>query len=476
MGDEPWAFAKKYTIDDMADDEKRQAFLLEVCEWEGRFVRGPGVHASGLTRDGVQVTHGQLKERNWSAPSKEALHIAILAKRVAAKSSLDLLAEAVMPYEEAIDALTKKIALFEQFREKHARFHGYLPWFLSENLEPSDGWKKKFPILDNGQLAWALYSAVNALGDAGEAELAERYGQHLTVMARHAPLVGYGGDGKISRCCKRKPAEGDEDGELQYVQEGIDSDPFETELFVLFLDLFGDFRYAGWKDPDKEKALIWNFEKRHCRIRRAQLDLGHGGPGPIDCVAGWHFSSHELWKHLQAPYRSVPCTHRLLLNGERARTHYAAVKGVPGMWASCSKPGGAYVDSVGVAEGLSDMSESKTDLFTPYGAFPTIMADEATGAAWYKNMLDAAGMQSEFGSYESVTCDREVCEMLTWDAKITTLLAILGGGDDNEKYLRRDGLWDRFEHILETMYGSKFEGALAGEELPFALPTASLTP
>ena len=65
---------------------------------------------------------------------------------------------------------------------------------------------------------------------------------------------------------------------------------------------------------------------------------------------------------------------------------------------------------------------------TPYGAFPTILANPIVGLLWYNNMLKGPSMQGPHGSTESVNINgTEISPLVTWDSKITTLLALTGG-------------------------------------------------
>jgi hypothetical protein len=59
------------------------------------------------------------------------------------------------------------------------------------------------------------------------------------------------------------------------------------------------------------------------------------------------------------------------------------------------------------------------------------MADRTVATAWYHNMISAPGGQNKFGSTEAVSMYGDsVSPMVTWDAKMTTVLSILGGLSD----------------------------------------------
>lgn len=452
-----WAFAARYSDEDILDAGRRESFLKEYVSWEGKFVQGPGVNATGLTNDGINPDDS---ERNWSAASKEALHLCCLARRLSLPSPLY---EHLMPAEVALEALEKKVTAFETFRAKHPRFRGFLPWFLSSSLDPTHDWTGRFPCLDNGQFAWALYETWHACKDSGHSELARRYKTLFDELCEHAVVCGYAGAGKIASHCSVPESGGTP------IPTGHDPMPWDQEPFSYFVDLFGNWETAGFGAAERDK--LWEDKKRHAGIVKARLWTREGA---IDVLKGWHFSSHELWKYLQLPLRNIPCSRNVLHQCEKARTSWAAAHFVPGLCASCSSPTGRYVEA-GIAEGISDLGRSNSELLTPYGAFPTILADEATGVAFLRTMLKGRGMQGPLGSAESIWKDGSACcHVRTWDAKITTVLAVLGGGDHLEKYLKEDGLWDRFTWITERLYGEKFGGELAGSSLGFRLPTATL--
>jgi hypothetical protein len=58
------------------------------------------------------------------------------------------------------------------------------------------------------------------------------------------------------------------------------------------------------------------------------------------------------------------------------------------------------------------------------------------------------------GSTESVNVNgTEICPLVTWDSKITSVVAMLGGtGDLCAKYMKLDGIYDRFYFIVNREY------------------------
>lgn len=468
-----WEFSRSYTIDELIQATKtRENFFREFISWEAKFFTGPGVHPSGLTRDGVgPAPDGH--PRDWSAPSKEALHLSVLAMRLLIKG--DPLCDSLMSSRDAIAMLTKKISTYERISAKRPYLHGFLPWINSATGDPADMSRAeiRLPCLDNGQFVWGLYGAMHALNESGERVLAEQYKSYLTRMASNVVQMAYRGNGVVAQTMVVRPPQ-KSGGKAAYEMEGEDCDPWESELFSIFVDLLGDFKAAGYADDDKERDAIWSHPARHRRIRRAQLELGEGGPGFAVC-AGWHFSSHELWKYLSLPYRCVDCTRKMLVNGERARTHALSMLRVPGLVGSCNRPDGTYCDTVGISECISDLERTNTEWLSPYGAFPTLLAHQVVGTVWLKTMLDVRGMQTELGCAESFRSDgSEVCGIRTWDVKVTLVVALLGGGDYLKLYLEKDGFWPRFEQIVCQLYSKKFCEPMPGSDLPLALPSASL--
>lgn len=113
------------------------------------------------------------------------------------------------------------------------------------------------------------------------------------------------------------------------------------------------------------------------------------------------------------------------------------------------------------------------NVVTPYAAFPAILSGAArsAGLAWYNFMLALPKMQTQFGSVESIDTRGEVAHLLTWDAKVTTVLAMLGGtGPLLRRYLARDGLLQIFLSRAGSLYEEAFHGGLVGEDEEFSMP------
>ena len=113
---------------------------------ERRFLGGPAISFDadiGMTYDGIgldydtgDVQHGTL--RTFSAPSKEALHLSLLALALQPPEDVSPEQAASLPLlystDEALDILEKKAASLEDFDQRFPGFGGYLPWFCSRGM------------------------------------------------------------------------------------------------------------------------------------------------------------------------------------------------------------------------------------------------------------------------------------------------------------------------------------------------------
>lgn len=201
--------------------------------------------------------------------------------------------------------------------------------------------------------------------------------------------------------------------------------------------------------------------------------------GPITVQKGFWFSSHEQWKLLEMPYLDIPLVRRVFHNAERVRTCNSVLMGQnAGMFASVNNitdPQSGQIDgyiSYAGIPSVSNQTEQELDVITPYSVFPTILFNQSVGLAWYKNMLDGKGMQNPYGSTESQRRDGTgVSAFVSWDSKITTVVALLGGVSNIVRAkMKTDGLYDEFINITSREYGLVFGPRLAGEEVDLCLP------
>lgn len=109
------------------------------------------------------------------------------------------------------------------------------------------------------------------------------------------------------------------------------------------------------------------------------------------------------------------------------------------------------------------------------------MIDPSTrpyGAAWYAAMLKGSKMQGPLGSTESTHINGTyISPVLTWDSKITTVLAFSGGFFHiTRQVLINTGQYARFTQVVQNEWSRVFGNGtqLQGTTLPFALPVSTV--
>jgi hypothetical protein len=277
-------------------------------------------------------------------------------------------------------------------------------------------------------------------------------------------------------------------------------DPYEGELFTWWLYFFAP------QLSDQDRELLWTTKRAKLQLTEytgsvvdtadsaTPLVVNYTGrsvvtplPGgqSITVQKGFWFSAHEQWKLLEMPYLDNKLVYRLFHNAERARTCDAVLSSNPGIFASVNNVTNlttldleGYISPAGIPS-ISFNQAQELDMITPYATFPTMLFDRATGLAWYKNMLDGPKMQNPYGSTESVRRDgTAVSALVTWDSKITTLVAILGGvGDLVGAKMRRDGVYDSFMTVLQREYAMVFGEngeKIKGEDVELCWPKAAV--
>eukprot|EP00437_Effrenium_voratum_P007366 CAMPEP_0181437902 /NCGR_PEP_ID=MMETSP1110-20121109/21625_1 /TAXON_ID=174948 /ORGANISM="Symbiodinium sp., Strain CCMP421" /LENGTH=621 /DNA_ID=CAMNT_0023561557 /DNA_START=42 /DNA_END=1907 /DNA_ORIENTATION=+ len=495
-------FAHKFQGADWHDPEVQEEFLANALVAESRFYTEPGLSFdpdSGMTMDGIglDLTTGEAvpdTRRQFSAASKEALHLSIIAVALQpledAKPELRKLLPLAYDTEKALDVLERKVKSLEDFDAEFPAFGGFLPWFCPRGINeqgnckgadetftsiaPMKAWSNSLPGLDNGQLAFGTAALVHVLEKrAGEssrfAKLAERWNGRLQRMKDSVVNLFYegAGSGQVRSIATLRDVKVDaatSPGNAYNDAGYVLWDAFEGEMIVLFMDLLGD-----WKDypnAEEEKAKIWRVKAQHV------FPLGYAGPNNQTMVLqkGFWFSSHEQWKTLQMPYLDIPIVKHLFTNGEFARVSFSKKRGLNGLIASVNAPGGTTCDADSgrycSALGIQTLAERPifTDhVLTPYGAFPTILVDRAAGLAWYNHMLSMPRAQTPLGSIEAFTQDgQEVAPIVTWDSKATTALAMLGGsGDLVSAYMAKENVLEGFTSRVKNMYDAVFIPAIA---------------
>lgn len=471
-------------------------YMDNLARRESRFYQ-PGVGydgKSGLTFDGVNIdfrTGLPAGVRNWSAPSKESVHVALLVKALEGDRTARLMLSPdprhpALARKRALEVLTKKIASYERFNREYPGFGGFLPWYTVKDgkmapipdVKGSQGWESRVPALDNGQLAWSLYHAANALEELGERELGERYRAAFQRMSRNVVGIFYDpkaqkmrAEAKLVRGSKKPPAKNAY--ALNEKNPYFLTDSYEGLLLCHFADLFGN-----WSRAPAGKDAIWATPRRQ--------------PGSFTTAAGkkitiakaWVGSSHEEWGQQILPFSEVAIDRKLFLNAQRARTAYSAERGIPGLFASTHRPVNhpalpEYAGMLGfrAPEGTLERSRSRS-IVAPYAVFPLALAPGGTAlfATWLKTMLDAPRMLGPYGMGESASVSgNKIAPCLTWDGKALPMLAWMGGiRGDVRRYLARDGKLQPFVKRVEADY-RLFEGIrIEGTDQPLRAPTATI--
>jgi hypothetical protein len=115
-------FAKNYQCSDFAHGSKIEEYLNHVAEWEGKFAQ-PGIGydpASGYSYDGHPLDYqsGELygDPHLFSAPSKECVHVGLLALALSGNSKALRFTGGV---DKALDVLELKMSGYEQFNKTY---------------------------------------------------------------------------------------------------------------------------------------------------------------------------------------------------------------------------------------------------------------------------------------------------------------------------------------------------------------------
>lgn len=494
--------------------------------------------ATGYTYDGhpLDVENGTLwgQPHLFSAPSKESVHLGMLALAVSGNHLASIF---VGGLSNALDLLSRKMVGYQTFNATYPGYGCFMPWvsvpysppppqFASKHssspfnsaqqaagIAPLSGWTQPYrvPGLDNGEMAWSVFAVAHALQQgaagreaAGDLPTADRmrslqsdYSAWFACMAGNAKTIFYTGGGNVSSVvtilnASAMPSEKNYDRPPGYL-----NDPYEGETLTALLDLL-----APWPEP-AERELLWI-------VKRPMLQaVNYTGPTPaadhalrsateggaatslsptITVARGFWFSAHENWKSALLPYLRVPIAARVLANAERARTWDAALSGLPGLLASVNDVSSSesipdYASACGIPS-IAFQPITRRDLLTPYGSWMLMLHNVSVGLCYYRNMLAAPRGQGLHGSTEALLVNgTAISPLTTWDSKVTTLLTMAGGLGD----LVASGLaalpdhagspgttaLDRFLSVIDREYSLVFP-TLAGEDAGFAVPTASV--
>jgi hypothetical protein len=303
----------------------------------------------------------------------------------------------------SISLLQRKLTTLERWNEEMPGFGGFLPWFFNydSGIVPANGWDSSVPSLDNGEMIWGWYAVEVALWQLETASFSlplvkqtrERVRKYLDLVANTALPIFYDSTGYI-RAVATIANTSQSPFESPASNYGMDcdpsqpgavcflDDPYEGEMFIVFVDLFSE-----WPEG-VDRNILW-INKRP----KLQAVEFQSVAGPITVQRGWWFSSHEQWKYLSLPYRDAsPLNDRVFMNGERARLWNSVGLSVPGLHASVSdvappgEPIPDYLSNTGVPE-ISFQIDQVNDVVTPYGSFPSLLANLTVGLCWYLQMI-----------------------------------------------------------------------------------------
>lgn len=134
-----------------------------------------------------------------------------------------------------------------------------------------------------------------------------------------------------------------------------------------------------------------------------------------------------------------------------------------------------YFSDAGIAA-ISFNPIAFNKLVTPYSTFPLMLVDRRLGAIWLHNMLLSPAAQTKYGALEGTGLNGTlISPVLTWDTKITTVLAVLGGTRNIiAQWLNKTGLLEEFTTRLEGEYKNQF-GDIAAPELAWILPSTTIS-
>ncbi|KAH8756135.1 putative GPI anchored protein [Hyaloscypha finlandica] len=458
-------------------------FISDVLYWEGKFHQNNVSYNSynGMSYDGTlldETTGLATAKHPFSAASKEALQIMLYAHAMAGSPQA---ARFLLPDntgaapDMAMNIMTLKLKTYLRFNETYPGFGGFLPWFTGDSMDiqPTWDWVNRVPALDNGELIWAVYSAIQAMETSSNRKyqnLARQWQAWLDYTKLTAAKVFYAGNGVVCAVTDI----GDQsfpinDPRQTYKCEGSGTlnDPYEGELFTWWLYFFGGL-------SKKDKDVLWKFK----RPQLVSVEYKMGGVGPITVQKGFWFSAHEQWKVMEMPYYDVDLVKRLFTNAERARTCNSVVTKVPGMFASVNNSTDpttgqiiGYISNAGIPS-IANQTVQELDVITPYSVFPVVLIDNAVGMVWWKNMADGKKMQNPYGSSESTRVDgTAMSSFVSWDSKITTVNAILGGVSDLVRQkMKTDGIYNEFISVTQREYGAVFKN-VKGENIGLCLPS-----
>jgi len=460
------------------------------------------LHLVSLTTDTISIPQQVSSEikHNFSAPSKESIHLSLLALGLEGnQNAIQFLTACnspaaqnlyshLNPSEIIISILTKKISSYERWNKQYPGFGGFLPWYQVNDtgavLFPTGQWVNHVPGLDNGEMIWAAIAVAQVLTEQGYGRLAQRYNDLIQVWSENAVTVFYAGEGKVRAVTKILDIYNSNPTKANYIDpSGAPSyldDPYEGEMLTFFMELYStdeSWINNNYSSPNTERENLWVFKRSQNMLQSTSL-TNFPPPFPtnfsITVQKGYWFSAHEQWKYFLLPYTDIPLQASLYHNNEVARTYFSRyILFSPGLYASVTPPPPfpGYLSASGI-QPIAFENVLTYEVVTPYGMWAIGMKNASVGLVWWWNMVMGGRMQGVYGSTCSGEIEgKEVGPVVTWDSKITTVLGLVGGG---VKVVRRrmkdDGKYERFVGRVEKEWGRVFKEPLSGAGLDFALP------
>lgn len=201
-------FSPRFSQQDVLRNPK--AFANDIFYWEGQFhANNTGYNtANGMSYDGTLIhgTTGLATEKHpFSAASKESLQIMVYVHALAGDPRAATFLSPTNPKAApgiAASILRTKLNTYIKFNQTFPGYGGFLPWFLSNetDIQPTGDWVNRVPALDNGELIWAVYAAVQVLEPSRNNEwqsLAEGWQNWLDYTASNAARIFYNGTGRV---------------------------------------------------------------------------------------------------------------------------------------------------------------------------------------------------------------------------------------------------------------------------------------
>ena len=265
-------------------------FISCMCYFEGRMQETSFWMDAALTKDGhfFQYGSGEISGapiHNFSAASKESLHLGVLSKAIEGNKNAGLFVcsyqchQQQLSFDEcaalafvngskiAMELLDRKMDSLWAFAKNSPGYGGFLPWFTVDNglVAPLTSWELRVPALDNGEMIFGLLGCIQALRHIETAfseKLLAKVEAYVNLLQQTALNVFYDGNGYFRAVTSIKDAKTAPVASNYYCPSsgcGYLDDPYEGELFVFWAYLYGN--WSGWKGKDmvfvnKRKNLV----------------------------------------------------------------------------------------------------------------------------------------------------------------------------------------------------------------------------